>query len=232
MMKARSTLWSRREARRIFAGSLTTLLLAFIALTVFVSRRPAPPRLVVHFDQQLRAYPGAPRYVVATWLRAAGSAPVVVGLAVVMAVVIGVVWHRRDLALVCIAAPVLAGATELAIKAVVERGTTHTAALEGAFGAGFPSGHTAGITAVAAAAVLSVLELTRESRAIVLAGGAAAILVSAVASSSIVGGAHRSLDVIGGILLGVAAVLAVFIAVSVQADAGSRSARSTQSAPQ
>jgi len=228
LVGVRTTLWSQRELRGVLVGALTTLVFAFAALTVFVAQRPLPPRLVNHFDQRLRAYPGASRYVLATWLRAGGSAPVVVVAALGAALLLGTLWHRRDLALVCVAAPLLAGAAELAIKSIVERGTAHTAALEGAFGAGYPSGHTAGITAVAAAVVLSIFELVRDRRARGAVAGAAVVLVTAVAASNIVAGAHRSLDVVGGVLLGVAAVLAVFIGVSVQRDVGNRSARLPQ----
>jgi undecaprenyl-diphosphatase len=216
----------------VLAGGLTTLVLVFAALTVYVSQRPGPPRLVEHFDQQVRAYPGASRYAMAEWFRAAGSTPAVVAAAALAALLIGVVWRRRDLALLCVVAPLVAGVTELAIRGLVERGMTHSAELAGAFGAGFPSGHAAGITAVAAAVVLSALEVSRDARVHLVVGGAAVALVALVAAGSVIGGAHRSLDVVGGVMLGVAATFAVFIGVSIQRDVGSRSARSAQSGPQ
>jgi membrane-associated phospholipid phosphatase len=232
MMEARSTLWSRRELRGVLAGGLTTLVLVFVALTVYVSKRPGPPRLVEHFDQRVRAYPGASRYALAEWFRAGGSAPAVAAAAVLAALLVGLVWRRRDLALLCIVAPLVAGVTELAIRGVVERGMTHSDELAGAFGAGFPSGHAAGITAVAAAVVISVLEVSRNARAHLVVCGAAVALVAVVAAGSVIGGAHRSLDVVGGVMLGIAATFVVFIAVSIQRDVGSRSARSAQSRPQ
>ncbi|HEY3673358.1 MAG TPA: phosphatase PAP2 family protein [Acidimicrobiia bacterium] len=232
MTKTRSTLWSRRELRGLFVGACATVVLTFAALTVYVTQRASQPRLVNHVDQHLRAYPGAWRYALAEWVRSAGSAPVVVAAALMAALVVWWVWRRSDLALLCVAAPLFAGVAELAIKSVVERGATERSALEGAFGAGFPSGHTAGVTAIAAAVVVCTLELARDRRSSWYALAAAGGFVFAVAVGSVVGGAHRSLDVVGGMLLGIAATLAVFIVVSVQVDVGGRSARSIQSDPQ
>jgi membrane-associated phospholipid phosphatase len=231
MTEARSTLWSQRELRRVFAGALATLVLVFVALTVYLTRSPRPPHVASFFDEHVRAYPGSPRYVLAGWSRAVGSPPALVAATVLAAALCALRWRRRDLAVLCVLAPLLAGAAELAVKGIFDRGMTHAAELEGAFGAGFPSGHAAGITALAVAVVLSAFELTRDARVHLAVGGAAVVLVTAVAAGSVVGGAHRSLDVVGGVLLGVAAALAVFIAMSMQRDLGDRSARSARSGP-
>lgn len=226
MTSSRSTPWSRREWRGRVASALATLVLVFAALTVFVTQHASQPRVIADIDHRLRAYPGAWRYALATWLRSAGSAPIVAVAALLAGTVVCWVWRRGDLALLCLTAPLLAGLAEVVIKSVVGPGATRSASLQGAFGAGFPSGHTAGIAALAAAVVICTHELSSDRRARRFSLGTAGAVVIAVATSSVVGGAHRSLDVVGGVLLGVAATLAVFLALSISRDAARRVMRS------
>jgi membrane-associated phospholipid phosphatase len=148
-------------------------------------------------------------------MRALGSAAVVVGVALVVAAALWRARRRPDLAAVCIAAPLLAGVAEAAVRSQIDRPLPLSAKLEGAFGYGFPSGHTAGVVALCAAMVVAVFELSDDRRVRTCGTASAASLVVAVASSSVIGGAHRSLDVVGGLLLGAAAALAATTTVRV-----------------
>jgi membrane-associated phospholipid phosphatase len=178
-----------------------------------VAKRPLPPRVTTEVEIRIRDVPGGWRYDLAAVLRPLGSLPVVVAVSLVGGALLLWYWHRPDLAAVCVVAPLLAGVAEVVLRSQIDRALSRTAALEGAFGYGFPSGHAAGAAALAAIGVLSALELSDRRFVHRCWIVVASLLTSAVAVSSVVGGAHHSLDVVGGVMLGVSAVLAVAIAV-------------------
>jgi membrane-associated phospholipid phosphatase len=194
----------------MLGAALPALLSGFAGLAVFVAGHPLPPALAHEFDEfdeQLRAYPGQERYDLVTTIRAVGAFPVVVTLALMAGVLLWRRWHQMDLAVICMFSPLLAGAVGIAVKQLVERDVSRTAALEGAFGYGFPSGHAVGTAALAAAGMIAVLELSSDPRLRLCSACVALGVVLVEGTSNVVIGAHRSLDVLGGVLLGVAATL-------------------------
>ena len=197
-----------RVYRRVVVAS--TLLFSLLAL--FVSRRARPPAVATDLDQHIRAYPGQWRFDLASVLRAGGALPVAWLVAIAGAVVLVRVWNRGDLAVLCIAAPVLAGLAGVVIKEVIIPDVSKSAALQGAYGYGFPSVHAAVAAALVAVVVIVVPEITAEVRLRVFWIGGAVALALAVAASNVIEGAHRSLDVVGGGLLGVTATLVAALA--------------------
>jgi membrane-associated phospholipid phosphatase len=187
------------------ARAFVLLSALFTWLGIFVANRPLPPNALVDLDRRLRT---ARNVEALTTVRALGSPLAIVVLGLIAAALVWCWWHRADLAVLFLVAPLLAGLVQLAVRQQIDRTLPRSAALQGAYGYGFPSGHTAGVAALGAAAVLVVIELpvARRVRSCVIAG--ASIVVTGVASSNVVLGAHRSLDVVGGVLLGAAAALA------------------------
>ena len=112
--------------------------------------------------------------------------------------------HRHDTAraLVCLGAPLAAGATEATLKIVVERLRPATGALTAEYGYGFPSGHTAGFTALAFAIAFTVSRQRTRATTIAL------LLSVAIAATRVLVGAHYPTDVLGGLLLGIAIAVA------------------------
>jgi membrane-associated phospholipid phosphatase len=153
----------------------------------------------------------------------------VVFLTLTAAVVVWRVFRRSDLAAVCLVAPLVAGIAELALKEAVDPQVSRAGALRGAFGAGFPSGHTASIAALAVGVSISVLHATTDRLIHHAVAAGMASLVIAAATGSVVGGAHRSLDVVGGVLLGAAAALATSVLVA-QLDRGQTTRASSRRA--
>jgi membrane-associated phospholipid phosphatase len=199
---------------RALVRMLATSLVMFAVLSMFVAFRSRPPGIATEFDLRIRAYPGEWRFDLASALRLAGSMPAVVAVSFIGALVLWRRWHRRDLAVLWIAAPLLAGLADVAVKSAIERNVSTNAALQGAYGYGFPSGHAAISAALAAAVVVAVLEMSVRPRVRLLWIGGAVLFALAVALSSVADGAHRSLDVVGGLLLGVAATMGVAFAVA------------------
>ncbi len=133
-----------------------------------------------------------------------GSGPIVASLALAFASL--VLWRTRELFLVA-AAPIAAasaGLAELITKQIVQRPRPRTSALTGASGYSFPSGHTAGFTALVVAAVGVMVMLALDRRYGLLWALGAGIFALAVATSRVLLGAHWLSDVIGGLLLGAA----------------------------
>lgn len=182
-------------------------LVAYVALAAYVGDRASPPTSVSRVDAWLRQYPGSIHYSAASFVNGFGTAPVVVCLSVGLAGWAAFVLHRRDLALMALVGPAIAGLGQLVTKAAIDRPLTRTQELTGVHGHGFPSGHTTGAVAVATVAVVCAIALTRTTRRRVV--GVAVAYAAAVAVSCVVIGAHRGLDVVGGAILGWTAVLSV-----------------------
>jgi membrane-associated phospholipid phosphatase len=192
----------------------------FVALTTYVADRRLPPGPITRVDSWLREYPGSTRYSFAMGINWLGSAPAVATLSLGLAVFSWCVLHRRGLAVLLVAAPALAGIAQALTRLAIERPLSHRSELLGAYGHGFPSGHTTGSAALAAAVVVGAWSMSELNRHRLVAVSASYAL--AVALSCIVIGAHRGLDVVGGLVLGLLVVLVLAIAARGVRDQESR----------
>ena len=182
--------------------------LAATVLGIVVALHPAPTGPERAVDRALFAPRPTTAFAVFRIVTVAGSGAVVAVLGVGLAVLCWR-WGRRSLAVVCVAGPALAAAVELLAKPIVGRVRPGTGALTGEGGFGFPSGHSAGATALAAAVILVAWRLceSRRLRDEITVGAVAYAFLVGV--SRLVVGAHFALDVVGGWLLGIASVLLV-----------------------
>ena len=117
-------------------------------------------------------------------------------------------FKRRSLdALLAVAAPGVAGIGETALKHIVARPRPFTAAITGESGFGFPSGHTAGFTALALMLLVLVgVRHHRDQLWLVLSG----IAILAVGAARLLVGAHYVTDVGGGLLLGMTVTFGLY----------------------
>jgi undecaprenyl-diphosphatase len=199
------------------------LLAAFGALAVFVSVMPAPTGAERSVDRMLQAAPGSATFELGRAVSFLGSAGVVAAACVLLATLVWVSSHRWKLALVCLAGPALAGIGEIVLKQLVGRPRPSTRLLTRVSGYGFPSGHTSGAAAFAIVVLIASSLLVFNARTRRLVAGAALLYAFAVGISRIVVGAHYGLDVVGGWLLGPAAALIAFLAITrVSSDAAGR----------
>ena len=90
--------------------------------------------------------------------------------------------------------------------------------------ASFPSGHTAASVAVYAGLVLLLTSRIRHRTARVVAWALAVLLPAFVAMSRMYRGMHHPLDVAGGLVVGVAAILVLLFACRAAGVAAKRSA--------
>jgi len=185
------------------------LFVGLAVLAVVVKLEGHVPRLERAIDHALLLRHGSRQFDVAHLITNAGSTNGVVALTLVVALT---VWLRtRDwrCTALCIVAPAVAGLAGALLKPAVGRDRPPTRILTGQGGYGFPSGHTTGSTALAAAvAVVAALVIRRRGvRRLVIA--AAAVYAIAIGLSRLAVGAHRAADVLGGWLLGTAVTLAV-----------------------
>jgi len=121
-------------------------------------------------------------------------------------------WQgRRRLAAIALLGPGLTGATTTLLKPVIDR-----TIVDGELA--FPSGHTAGATALGLVAAIAVVGLLRPRPA-----GALAVLAASAVPAMIVGtgmvllGAHYPTDVLGGYTAAVAVVLSTALVVDAAA---------------
>jgi undecaprenyl-diphosphatase len=138
------------------------------------------------------------------------GAPVGVAVvAVVVAVILAWRQHSPRPAVVLLGSLMTAGACNMWTKFAVGRDRPHASAhLITEVGFSYPSGHVAGSAALIGAMLLLYLQGShgRLSRAVAVVG--AGLAVTAVAASRLYLGVHWLTDVIGGLLLGSAVVLA------------------------
>jgi undecaprenyl-diphosphatase len=176
-------------------------LLAVSVLGTFAVRyagHDAPSHVDAHLDAAAGSLAAAQR-----WLSRAtlfGSPPFVVLVAVALAVVC-VLLHRRLLALLAVLGPGLTGVTTTLLKPVVGR------TIDG--GLAYPSGHTAGATAVGLVVSLLAVNLMRVERvtaALLIAAGTL-LAGGGVGLAMVVTGVHYPTDAVGGFCTGVAVVL-------------------------
>jgi undecaprenyl-diphosphatase len=190
------------------------LLAAFGALAVFVALVPMPTSAERSIDQMLSAARGSAMFELDRAVSFIGSGVVVTVAAVLLATVVWARSHRWPLALLCLAGPALAGLGEVVLKALVGRPRPATGLLTGLAGNGFPSGHTSGAAALATVAIIVSQSLVSSAQMRRVIAGAAVLYAVAVGISRVVVGAHDGLDVVGGWLLGPAAALVAFLAIT------------------
>jgi membrane-associated phospholipid phosphatase len=137
-----------------------------------------------------------------------GSPAAVVTAGLLLAAVCWWYTRRWRLALLCVAAPGLAGLlAESLLKPIVARPAQGTDISSQIFS--FPSGHTAGATGLAVAIILVawIAVPSKGLRNLLIAG--AALYALTVGVAQIIIGAHWTTDVIGGLLLGTFVAVAV-----------------------
>ncbi len=188
-----STTSPQQVLRRV--GALT---LAFIGVTAIVWHRRGPVGIDTFLLHGYVAQQHTALFIVSSIVTDLASPALVAILGTVIA---GYLWRYRNdtaRAIVCVGAPLVAGATEATLKIVVERLRPATGALTGEYGYSFPSGHTAGFAALAFAIALTARRQKGRATAIAL------LLSMAIAATRVIVGAHYPTDVLGGLLLGIA----------------------------
>lgn len=187
--------------RRRAATCVAAFFAVFGALTAVVWHRQGPVALDTALLHGYTADHTTALFNLASHVTEIASPGAVIGLGLAIA---ALVWRRRHdtaRALICLAAPIGAGALEVTLKILVHRERPTTAMLTGESGNGFPSGHAAGFTALAFAVALTSTHTGARRRATT----AVALSVSIVlAATRVIVGAHYPTDVIGGLLLGIA----------------------------
>jgi undecaprenyl-diphosphatase len=185
---------------------------AFAAMAIYVWSSPQLTSIERHISDALTSTHKDTAFRLFDRISVLGSTGAVAIGAVVLAIFAWWWWRSLRLALVCVLGPALAGLGEVVLKEAIGRPRPLTAPLSGESGFGFPSGHAAGATALAVVVVLlafAAFPRHHPMRPIVVV--AAALYAVVIAVSRLVVGAHFSLDVLGGALLGTTATLALII---------------------
>jgi undecaprenyl-diphosphatase len=144
---------------------------------------------------------------VVLWVTKLGDPRVLTGVVVIAAALL-LSRHRARAAVFVVLVSLSGGVLNRVAKAAIarERPTPFHRIIT-VHGSGFPSGHAMGATVVFGAVLFVVWpHLGRTARVLAVAG--TAVVVVAVAASRVLLGAHWPLDVVGGVLLGAAWVLA------------------------
>jgi membrane-associated phospholipid phosphatase len=195
----------------------------FGALAIFVMLDPTPTGSEATVDRLLQAPQGSAGFALARAVSLMGSAGVVAALTVVLGIVAWMFVRPRSVAVLCVAAPALAGVGEIVMKAAVGRTRPVTSSLTGESGFSFPSGHTSGAAALAVVGLVVGLMLCSDWRLRRALVGLAFLYAGAVGVSRVVVGAHYALDVVGGWLFGAAVALtALLVTVRVSSDRETR----------
>lgn len=138
-----------------------------------------------------------------------GSTPVLVGVVILACVYLAVLHRRRRPALYLVATSVLGVVANNIIKALVSRSRPHfDHAVAHAFGKSFPSGHAMNSTVVYGSLLMLAWGPLHTAARRAIAGVLVASLIVAIATSRVVLGVHYASDVVAGIALGAAFVLA------------------------
>jgi undecaprenyl-diphosphatase len=197
-----------RRALAVTAGLTASL---FVLLAIAVAMHPGPTGIEATIDRAVATTRGSNLFEVAKAVTVTGSFLVVAIGAAVLAVECWIRLGDRRLAIACVVAPGLAGVAEIVLKPIVGRPRPATRVLTGESGYGFPSGHATGAMALAicAVVVLSGLARTRWAHVAIVIGTACYVFL--IGASRVVLGAHHTLDVIGGWMLGAAIAVAALL---------------------
>ena len=138
-----------------------------------------------------------------------GSTLVLTVIVVVVTLYLAVFHRRRRQALYLITTAVLGVTVNNIIKTMVGRSRPHFSnAVAHALGKSFPSGHAMNSTVVYGALLLLAWRPLRTTARRALALGATTVIITAIAASRVVLGVHYVTDVVAGVVLGAAFVLA------------------------
>lgn len=138
-----------------------------------------------------------------------GSTVVLAAVVVAVAVFLALFHHRRRQALFLVTTAVLGVITNNLIKAVVGRSRPHfTHAVAHAFGKSFPSGHAMNSTVIYGSLLLLAWPRLHTVARRWIAASITAVLVVSIAASRVALGVHYVSDVVAGVVLGAAFVLA------------------------
>jgi membrane-associated phospholipid phosphatase len=201
------------NVRRVIRRDVV-LIIMFVGLALLCFHR----RGVTGIDRILLGrytpVPSSTTFRIANAVTLLGSPVIVIVLGLAGAAVLLFRSHAKAWAAAFLVAPGMAGVTEVTLKVVLARPRPITASLTGEDGNGFPSGHSAGFTALVFVAVFAVVahqQLSRRtSRRLVVLAGAASLIMAA---TRVLVGAHYPTDVIAGMLVGlVAADVAALLA--------------------
>ena len=170
-----------------------------------------------------------------TWARLVsllGSTPVLIGVVIVACLYLAVLHRRRRQALFLVTTSVLGLIVNNIIKVIVSRSRPQfDHAVAHAFGKSFPSGHAMNSTVVYGSLLViawgPLRTTVRRTAAAVLVGA----LIAAIATSRVVLGVHYASDVVAGIVLGAALVLASAAAFNAWQHEGGRLPAAVENAP-
>ncbi|HEX3087318.1 MAG TPA: phosphatase PAP2 family protein [Ilumatobacteraceae bacterium] len=161
-----------------------------------------------------------------------GSTVVLAAIVVAVAVFLAVVHRRRRQALFLVTTAVLGVITNNIIKAVVGRSRPHfTEAVAHAFGKSFPSGHAMNSTVVYGSLLLLAWPQLHSVARRWIAATSTVVVVVSIAASRVALNVHFVSDVVAGIVLGAAFVLASAAAFKAWEDDGGRLPRAIEEAP-
>lgn len=198
-----------RARRTLFVAALVLVAIPFGILLLEVLGKgtltSSDQRIANKLNAYNRHHGGA--VDVAKWVTYLGSTVLLATVVVSVASYLVVLHQRRREALFLITSAVGGLVVNNLVKVLVGRSRPHfDDAVITAFGKSFPSGHAMNSTVVYGAVL--VLSTPRTRRARVLATVLTAVLVIAIAASRVVLTVHYVSDVVGGITLGMAVVLA------------------------
>lgn len=190
--------------RAVGIGALAVVMFAaFLALALYVWHDVGP----LHFDDRVaNRLPDIDRETrdFVYDLSTPGRPTAVVIESLVIAALSWWQTRRIRVMLFCALVPIVVGVTaDVVLKPLIDRTSQYGDSLS------FPSGHTTGITSVAVVAWLAAVSSWRSLTARVIGAAALAGIVATVGVSRVWTGSHYATDVIGGVLYGVAATLAL-----------------------
>jgi undecaprenyl-diphosphatase len=204
----------RRTTAPTITGTVSLVTMLFVLLAISMAVHPAPTGIEAAIDRAVLAPRGSSSFAIFKAVALAGSVVVVAIGAAVLAVECWIRIGDHRLAIACVVATGLAGFAETMLKPIVARPRPVTSVSTGESGSGFPSGHTTGATALAICAIAVLWRVARTRRTRIFVVVAAVLYAVIIGVSRLVVGAHHTLDVVGGWLLGSAVAVAVLMVVA------------------
>jgi undecaprenyl-diphosphatase len=186
-----------------------SIALGLLVTDVLVTGNGGPDNAFVHTLAQHRSGFETDLSAIGSTIGGAPVLPILVGLVAIVAAVLRH-WRVAAFAVFVLA---LESATYRITSLVVPRDRPHVQRLEDLpADASFPSGHTAASIAVYAGLVLLLTSRIRDSRVRIVAWILAVALPVFVALSRMYRGMHHPLDVLGGMVTGIAAIVILVFA--------------------